>query len=134
MAQPQGPSSTAGGRLDGSIGTAVVAGDIVLGAGWGGSTHAVTSGSTVHRGEVIITGVTGGGLDQATATIVFTYPQGAFAAKPWFFITCTNDNSLTALYAFTTAQATTTTTALTITGQVLPVNGKIYTVRWLCVA
>ena len=134
MAQPQGPSSTAGGRLDGSIGTAVTAGDFALGAGWGGSTLAVTSGSTVHRGEIIITAATGGGLSQGTSTIVFTYPQGAFAAKPWFFITCTNDNSLTALHAFTTAQATTTTTALTITSQIVAVDTKIYTVRWLCVA
>ena len=130
MAQPQGPSSTAGGRLDGSIGTAVTAGDFALGAGWGGSTLAVTSGSTVHRGEIIITAATGGGLSQGTSTIVFTYPQGAFAAKPWFFITCTNDNSLTAASDWTVSQAATTTTACTWTFQVLPVNTKIYTVRY----
>lgn len=132
MAQPEGCSSTAGGRLNGSIGTAVVAGDIVLGAGWGGSTHVVTTGSTVTRGEVVITGVTGGGLAQATATLVFTYPQGAFSAKPWFFVE-SRDSTLAAS-DWTVTQAATTTTALTITHETLPVNARTYTVRWICVA
>lgn len=130
MAQKQGNSSTAGGRLDGSIGTASVAADFVLGAGWGGSTFEVTAGSNDQRGELIITCATGGGLAQATATIVHTYKDGAWAAKPWCTVKCTNDNSLTAASDWTVAQSTTTTTACTWTFQVLPVNAKIYTVRY----
>ena len=41
-----------------SIGTAAVAGDFALGAGWGASTVAVTSGSNAQRGEITITGTT----------------------------------------------------------------------------
>lgn len=133
MPQPEGPSSTRGGRLNGSVGTAVAATDFVLGAGWGDSTIEVTDGSTVSRGEMVITCVTGGGLAQATATCIFTYPDGAFRAKPWFEVKCTNDNSLTAASDWTVTQAATTTTASTWTFQVLPVNDKTYTVRWQCI-
>lgn len=133
MAQPQGAKTTAGGRLDGSVGTAVASGDFTLGAGWGAdATIAVTSGSTVNRGEATITAVVGGGaMSQATATVVFTYPDGAFASAPWFLVTTTNDNSIdTGRFAVTT----TTTTAVTLTHSVLPVTTKIYKFRWVCVA
>lgn len=105
-----------------------VAADFVLGAGWGASTFVVTSGSTDKRGEIIITCATGGGLAQATATIVHTYDT--WPSVPWAKWHCTNDNSLTAAFEFTVAQATTTVTACTVTAQVLPVNSKIYTVRY----
>jgi len=131
MAQPQGPKITAGGRLDGSVGTAVAAGDFALGAGWGGSTLAVTSGSTVGRGEFTITCATGGGLAQATATVAFTYPDGAFASAPFFVCDSDNDNSIDT-GRFT--KTTTTTTVHTWTFSVLPVNAKIYKCRWVCIA
>jgi hypothetical protein len=132
MTQPQGMSSTAGGRLAGNIGTAVVSGDFVLGAGWaGGATIAVTAGSTVGRGSAVITAKTTTPA-QATATVVFTFPDGAFAAAPHCFTTTTNDNSLTAATAF--ANTTVTTTAVTWTHSVLPVDTKLYTINWLIVA
>jgi hypothetical protein len=130
MAQKQGFTSAGGARPDGTIAHTAVAADFVLGAGWGDSTYVVTSGSTDVRGEIVITAVTGGGLAQATATIVHTYNGGAWAAKPWPKVKCTNDNSLTAAADWTVTQAATTTTASTWTFQVLPVNGKIYTVRY----
>jgi hypothetical protein len=105
-----------------------VAGDFVLGAGWGASTLVVTAGSTDKRGEIVITCATGGGLAQATATIVHTYDAWPSAPFPW--VKCTNDNSLTAASDFTINQASTTTTSSTWTYQVLPVNTKIYTVRY----
>ena|SRR5689334_10050594 len=131
MAQPQGPSTTAGGRLDGSIGTAAVAGDFALGAGWGAGTKAVTTGSNAQRGELVITAVTGGGLAQATATVVFTFPDGAYASAPWVYVDETNDNSIdTGRFAVTTV----TTTAVTLTFSLLPVNTKIYKLRYWVVA
>jgi hypothetical protein len=130
MAQNQGNSSSSGGRLDGSLGNTAVAADFVLGAGWGSSTFVVTAGSTDQRGELVITGVTGGGLAQATATIAHTFHDGAWAAKPWATVKCTNDNSLTAASDFTVNQAATSTTVCTWTYQVLPVNAKVYTVRY----
>lgn len=127
MPQPQGASSTAGGRVDGSIGTAAVAADFVLGAGWGSSTFAVTAGSNAQRGEITITAVTGGGLAQATATCIFTFPDGAFASAPWLIPFTTNTNSIdTGRWAVTT----TTTTAVTFTFSVLPVNAAVYKLRW----
>ena len=134
MPQKQGSSSSSGGRLDGSLGAAVVAANIVLGAGWGGSTHVVTAGSTDQRGEVVITCATGGGLAQATATLALTFADGAFEAKPWFNIKGVTSNSLTAASDWTVTQAATTTTVLTATFQVLPVNAATYTVRWIAVA
>lgn len=131
MAQAQGIQSTAGGRLDGSIGTAAVAGDFALGAGWGGSTKAVTSGSNAQRGTLTITGVTGGGLAQATATVVFTFPDGAYASAPFVFTSSSNDNSIdTGRFAVTSV----TTTAVTWTFSVAPVNAKIYKLHYEVVA
>lgn len=131
MAQPQGSSSTAGGRLDGSIGTAAVAADFVLGAGWGASTVAVTAGSNAQRGEITITCVTGGGLAQATATVVFTFPDGAYAAAPWVLPFTSNTNGIdTGRWVVTT----TTTTAVTLTHSVLPVNAAVYKLRYFTIA
>lgn len=131
MAQPQGPATTAGGRLDGSVGTAAVAGDFALGAGWGSSTKAITSGSTCQRGTLTITGVTGGGLAQATATVTFTFPDGAFSSAPWVFVDTTNDNSIdTGRFAVTSVS---TTTAV-LTFAATPVNAKVYKLHYLVVA
>lgn len=131
MPQAQGASSTAGGRLDGSIGTAAVAGDFALGAGWGATTKAVTSGSNAQRGEIVLTAATGGGLAQATATMTFTFPDGAYASAPWVYVETTNDNSIdTGRWEVTTR----TTTSVVLTFSVLPVNAKIYKARYLVVA
>ena len=131
MAQPQGNTSTAGGRLDGSIGTAAVAGDFALGAGWGASTVAVTSGSNAQRGEITITCATGGGLAQATATCTFTFPDGAYASAPWVIPHSTNTNGVdTGKWAVTTRS----TTSVVLTFSVLPVNAAVYKLQYLIVA
>lgn len=131
MGQPQGPSTTAAGRLGGTIGTAVTTANFVLGAGWGGSTTVVTAGSNDQRGELVITGVTGGGLAQATATVTFTFADGAYAAAPWAFAVTDNDNSIdTGRWI----KGTASTTAQVWTYSVLPVNGKIYKLQYFVIA
>ena len=131
MAQPQGSSSTAGGRLDGSIGTAAASTDFALGAGWGASTVAVTSGSNAQRGEITITCATGGGLAQATATCTFTFPDGAYASAPWVIPHSTNTNGVdTGKWAVTTRS----TTSVVLTFSVLPVNAAVYKLQYLIVA
>jgi hypothetical protein len=110
---------------------AVLATDFVLGAGWGGSTKVVAAGSTDEGGDLTITGVTGGGLAQATATIVFTFREGAFPTAPIYVVTSSVDSPLTETGGW--AQ-TATTTALTLTYGVLPVNARIYHVRYARVA
>jgi hypothetical protein len=133
MAQPQGPKTTAGGRLDGSVGTAVAGSDFELGAGWGAdSTIAVAAGSTVHRGSATITTVVGAGaMDQATSTVAFTYPDGAFASAPVFLVDTQNTN---AVNTGRFEQSACTTTAVTWVHSVLPVTAKTYTFRWVSVA
>lgn len=131
MAQPQGSSSTAAGRLDGSIGTAAVSADFALGAGWGASTVAVASGSNAQRGQITITCATGGGLAQATATCTFTFPDGAYASAPWVIPHSTNSNGVDAgKWAVTTRS----TTSVVLTFSVLPVNAATYVLNYLVVA
>lgn len=130
MGQNLGPNSTAGGILAGHLGNTVAASDFALGAGWGGSTIAVTSGSTVHRGQATITCATGGGLAQATATVTLTYPGGAFPTAPWIIPHTTNDNSVdTGRFAVTTLAAA----SVVLTFSVLPVNAKVYVLNWILV-
>jgi hypothetical protein len=133
MAQKQGSSSANGGRLDGALGTAVVAGDIAIGAGWGSAaTKSVRSGSTDQRGSVTITASTTTPA-QATATVALTFADGAFAAVPPFYsVTCAASSQ-----SITDPQPTAvacTTTALTWTSAVLPVDTKTYQFNWLVVS
>ena len=132
MPQPQGSSSTAGGRLDGSIGTAVAASNFAFGAGWGASTvSAVATGSTDQRGQITITCATGGGLAQATATLTFTFADGAYASAPWIIPHSTNSNGVdTGKWDVTTR----TTTTVVLTFSVLPVNAATYKLGWIIVA
>lgn len=108
--------------------TAITASAFTLGAGWGDSTKAVTTGSTDHSGSIAITAVTGGGLAQATATVtvVFTTPFAAAPTQPIVFMS--NDNSAaTNLQPVVTAFST---TGFAFTSSTVPVNGKIYTFSW----
>jgi hypothetical protein len=109
-------------------GIATVAGDYVLGAGWGASTFTVTAGSSDHSGEIVITGVTGGGLAQATATVAFTFKNGAMKSAPAYLINSTDDSSI--IESGNWAQSNTTTVG-TWTYSVLPVNAKIYKVHYI---
>lgn len=127
MPQPQGSQTTAAGRIDGSVGTAAVAADFALGAGWGATTKVVTAGSNAQRGELVLTCATGGGLAQATATVTFTFPDGAFASAPFPMQDSDNDNGIDT-GRFTLTSKTTTTAVWTFS--VLPVNAKIYKLRY----
>ena len=127
MAQKQGKSSTAGGRLDGSLADTAVAANFVLGAGWGGAaTIAVTTGSTDQRGQITITASTTTPA-QATATVVHTFAGGAWAAIPWPQMSVTTDQAIDEGRIKVTSR---TTTAATWTYSVLPVDTKIYIIDY----
>lgn len=115
-------------RIDGSGATTVAAADVAIGAGWGTTgTKTVTSGSTENRGQVVVT-ASGASFAQATATVVITFPGGTRpTAPPVAFVSTTNDNSIdTGHCTFSTS-----TTALTITFSLLPVDTKIYKINYL---
>jgi hypothetical protein len=125
MAQKQGSSTTQGGRLDGSVGAAVAAGDFALGAGWGNSASvsAVASGSNDQRGIITITSA-GTGQAQATATVLLTFKDGAYAGTPFAKVQLIDNSN-----AITEAQPqgqTISTTQLGWTHSVLPVASKTY--------
>lgn len=121
MAASNKPSGVTVGRLDGSNGTAVVAGDFALGAGWGNTASiAVTSGSTDQRGEVTVTSA-GTGQSQATATVTLTFTDGAYASAP-FAVVCRGGGTATETDGVT-AVATTTTT-LVWNASILPVDSE----------
>jgi len=131
--QPQGNSSTSEGRLGGELGTAVTTSDFAIGAGWG-TTATVTSvatGSNDQRGSVLIT-ASGASFAQATATVTFTFHDGAWASAPFCRVhLIANSNAVTE--SATPQTQTTTTTALSFTHNVLPVDTKTYRFGWLCV-
>ncbi len=132
MPQPQGSKTSDGGRIDGSNGSAAVAADFVLGAGWGSAaTHTVTAGSTAQCGQIVITASTTTPA-QATSTVTFTFPDGAYAAAPFALV-----NLQTSTQAVNDAQPTgvvTTTTTLVWKSGVLPVDTKVYTYNYIIAA
>ena len=133
MAQNQGNSSTDGGRLDGSIGTASTSAAFALGVGWGDGTlvKTVSSGSKDQRGAIAITSV-GSNQAQATADVTYTFMDGAYASTPFgYAVLHTNDNAITERQP---TAVVTTTTALAWRNSVLPVATKIYTFGWLVIA
>lgn len=135
MPQIQGSSSSEGGRLDGSLQKhTLTAANFALGAGWGDGeevTITVAEGSTDQRGSVTIVS-DGSNQAQATATVTLTFADGAYAAAPFALVQLSdNDN------AVTTAQPTgitVTTTALSWTAAVTPVDTKEYTFTWAVIA
>lgn len=131
MAQQEGISSTAGGRLNGSIQkTATAASNFALGAGWGSTASAtLLTGSTDQRGVLTLT-ASGSSYSQTTATVVFTYADGAYASAPFPIVTVTSDSAIDEGHVVVTS----TTTATTWTFSVLPVSTKIYIFRYLIVA
>lgn len=131
MAQQQGNSSASGGRLDGSLQkTAAAVGDFALGAGWGGTaTAALTAGSTDQRGTLTIT-ASATTPAQATATVVHTFADGAYASAPFPQVIVTSNSAIDEGHVV----VTTTTTAATWTFSVLPVATKIYIFHYQYVA
>lgn len=132
MPQQQGSSSSSGGRLDGSLQqTVLTAASFALGVGWGDGTLVKTlaAGSTDQRGTLTITSV-GSNQAQATATVVLTFADGAYASAPFAYALTTNDNSIdTGRF-----KATATTTAATFTHSLLPVATKIYILNYFILA
>jgi len=127
MPQIQGNSSADGGRLDGSIGKAVVAADFVIGAGWGGTAAlTVRAGSNDQRGTVTIT-ASATTPAQATATVVLTFADGAYAATPPCFSVHMLSSSNGVAEPSELAAVACTTTALSWTHGTLPVAAKTYT-------
>lgn len=118
------------GQITATGNTALAAGNIALGAGWGGTTVAITSGANDVAGQLVLTCATGGGLAQATATITITFATAYSATPRAVLISCSNDNSIDTGHT----SYTVSTTALVITFLVLPVNTKIYTFDYLVVA
>ena len=131
MAQLQGPNTTQGGRLDGSVQkTAAAASNFVLGAGWGSTRSAtLTSGSTDQRGRLTIT-ASGSSYAQATATVVQTFADGAYASAPFVIATITSTSAIDEGHVTWSS----TTTAVTYTYSVLPVSTKVYTLTYACIA
>ena len=134
MAQPQGNSSTTGGRIDGSVGTALSAADtaFALGAGWGTTaTFAVAAGSTDQRGIITITS-SGTGQAQATANVTLTFKDGAYAATPVAIVTL--QSSSNAVTESQPTQVTQTTTTASWRHSVLPVAAATYRFAYVVIA
>lgn len=130
MAQRIGSQSTKSGRLGGSAATAIVAGDIALGAGWGTTPIlAILANSTDQAGELTIT--CDATAAQATATIALTFTDGAYPNVPVCLPVVHSDSAITDTGHIRVK--TLTTTVLTLTLDVLPVDAKIYLVRYLVV-
>lgn len=132
MAQQQGASSSAGGRLDGScVRNVLTSANFALGVGWGDGSVAlaITTGSNDQRGKFTVTSA-GSNQAQATATVVITFADGAWAAAPFAIVTTTNTNSIDTGHVTWSS----TTTALTLTFSLLPVDTKVYTFTYACIA
>ena len=131
MAQAQGSLRTDGGRIDGSIGTALVAGDVTLGAGWGTTpVLAITTGSSDQRGRLTIT--CDATAAQATSTIAIAFSNGAYSSAPFVRVQVYSDNAITD--SGSVRVATVSTTGFTATLDVLPVDTKIYVFDYDCIA
>ena len=101
------------GQISAEGQTDLAAGDVAIGAGWGTTgTKAITSGSNDVAGQIVVT-ASGASFAQATATVVITF-KSAYAPAPRTVIA--------------------TTTALTLSFSVLPVDTKIYKINYLVVA
>lgn len=134
MAQIQGNSSSHGGRIDGSLGTALTATDtsFVLGAGWGTTaTFAVAAGSTDQRGIITVTS-SGASQAQATANVTLTFKDGAYAATPVAIVSL--QSSSNAVTEAQPTQVTQTTTTLSWRHSVLPVAAATYRFAYVVIA
>jgi hypothetical protein len=103
-----------------------------LGAGWGDSTKALTTGANDVAGEIVVTAVTGGGLAQATATLTATFTSAYAAAPRVVIVTMWNDNDVTTQFCCKVSSIS--TTGFVITCPTIPVNTKIYHFNYLVVA
>lgn len=108
-------------RLQAKQGTALVAGDFALSAGWGttATVSNVTSGSRDTRGEITVTSAGTG--QAANPTITLTFKNGAFAAAPFALVARNGGSQPAVLPTWITLSAT-----LTITFPGTPIAGQSY--------
>ena len=109
--------------------TALGAGDVAIGAGWGTTaTKAITTGANDVAGQVVVTAA-GGTYAQATATVTITF-KSAYAATPRaVIVSCVNAVAIDTGHV----SYAVTTTSLVLTYKVTPAAGA-YTFDYLVIA
>lgn len=125
-------SASAAGRsgIDGTRhwktqGTAVVAGDVTLSAGWGNTaTVAIATGSNDSRGQMTIT-ANGTGI-AANPTVTLTYHDGTWTTSTWPMIA--RNGGTDAGITGQTVSGTATTFVVTMVGT--PTAGNTVILRW----
>lgn len=123
MPQLIGTQSSSGGRLHATNATDLTSADFTLGAGWGTTPIlAITAGSNDVSGHFTIT--CDATAAQATATVVIVFTDGAYPNTPHSVVTMFSDNAITDSGS---VRSVCTTTQVTITCDVLPVDTKDYT-------
>lgn len=133
MPQPEGSSSTNTGRIGAQIGTAAVAADFALGAGWGNTASVVvTAGSNDQAGIITVTSA-GTGQAQATANVTFTFKDGAYAAIPRAAL-ITLMSSSNAVTESQPTQGAVSATVLSWRHSVLPVAAATYKFSYVVIA
>jgi hypothetical protein len=112
---------TSGRILGDESGRALVAGDVVIGAGWGNgpATMVIAAGSNDQRGSFTVTSV-GTGQAQATATLVVTF---ALALDFVPFVLACRGGGTAVLTVFPKVTAT-AKTGFTIISNTLPVAAE----------
>lgn len=117
------------GRLTGKgAGPAIVASDVVLGAGWGGTaTVAVTAGSNDQRGEIVVT-ASATTPAQATSTVTLTFKR-KFAATPFAVVVQSANDEAAVVQP--PRDIVVTETTLVFKSSVIPVAAKIYKYQYI---
>lgn len=109
-------------------GTALIAGDFIVGADWGNTAMLSNVSGDDSHGEVTVT-ANGAGILQ-TPHLVLTFHDGAWNAAPRVIAVLADTNDGTLTYA---PIVTTTPTANIVTFALLgitPVAGKFYKIKW----
>lgn len=112
------------GRLNADTASrALVAGDVAIGAGWGGTaTVAVTTGSNDQRGQIVVT-ASATTPAQATSTVTLTFAQ-PYAQTPFAVVVEAENDA--AVPEEGPVDIIATTTSLVWKAGVIPVATKIY--------
>lgn len=110
-------------RYFASGGTASVAGDFALSAGWGTTASVGTiTGEDAHLSFVVTSAGTGQGADP---TITYTFKNGTWTNAPW--VTCHLNGASTASELTTAITWTTTATTVVLTFRGTPTATRTYT-------
>jgi len=109
-----------------SEGTAIVAGDFALSAGWGDTASVASAGGTDAQGFVEVQ-ANGSGI-AADPTITLTFTDGAWGSAPVAILQRNDTSSPLPTAAYLTY--TSTTTDLVIAFRGTPVSGNTYRIEW----